>query len=518
MDHRLKWWFLLFFPLTFLCAASTSELRSFHWASRIYRQISELYQNHPHWRFTPITIAEYLEALYQNSLTPADQGVGKQEQKFARSMLTSSEYYGGNHLRLVVIETQDDTEVGVLATFATMERAWVFLDSPPSAMQGFEHFKVLHEVVHTDTAGMILGYLTKGNLTHFLLTLPLMVLMVKWELTSFIGVTLYWLVFLSITKFTFKWFRQRMRFLEEVYADDFALGRCPRHWFDGFSERDIMDFANAVCGTWLPAGTQQHGSTIYDAPLTEQQVKWRRIELINRLNRMLKRDEYLAEGTIRMLPLKLIEYLNLSQHIVLAVIVFILGFQYANLTAPRLIVLAMLMILTTIAGLVVSKTSHALAAYWDANLNAKPISERTAAEQESLTMFNRGLKWREQFDDRWYRMRDRGLDNDRLAVGTTGRLFMPKEVNLYFDFESPTSFIYHDKSIDYDISHLEYDAGSHSLVVVMNNQVRLDLGVKVRSRIRPLFLKNDAVQIIRTENGEVIEGITVPLSKDGSKH
>lgn len=508
------WRLLVLVPLSLICTMSIGALRSFHQTGRVYEQISDLYGNHPHWRFTRITTADYLEALYQNSLTPTNESGAAREQEFAKSVLTSSEYYGGDHLRFVVIETEEKAAVGVLATFATLNRAWVFLDGNPRAMQGFEHFKVLHEVGHTSPAGIVIGYAMRGNLTQLLLMLPVIAFMLKWETTTLLLLTLYLLVVLSMTKYTFRWIGRHMRYIEEMYADDFALERCPRHWFESFSGQDVKDFAHAICGNWPPGGRQEHASLVYDAPMTEDQVKWRRIVLVNKLNLMLKGDEYVAEERVPVLSANLIQLLTLCQNTLLAALALALGLQHAELTTARFVALVVMMMLITIAGLVVVQLGQLLATHWDANLNAKPLFERSPTEQKFLASLDKGTRWREQFDAWRLRMQDEGLDNDVPAAGTTGRLFMPKEVDLRVNERTSESYIFHGKVIDYDISHLEYVSDGHSIVVVMNDRTRLDLGVKLRAEIRPHFLKADQVLIIRTENRKSVGGVTVPLLKD----
>jgi hypothetical protein len=97
------------------------------------------------------------------------------------------------------------------------------------------------------------------------------------------------------------------------------------------------------------------------------------------------------------------------------------------------------------------------------------------------------------------------------AKGTTGRLFMPKEVDLYVDKQTKETYIFHGKEIDYDISHLVYVPEDHSLIVVMNDKSRLDLGVKLGWLLRPHFIKAPHIIIARTEDGKTVDGTMIPL-------
>lgn len=97
------------------------------------------------------------------------------------------------------------------------------------------------------------------------------------------------------------------------------------------------------------------------------------------------------------------------------------------------------------------------------------------------------------------------------AKGTTGRVFMPKEVDLYIDKQAKEAYIFHGKEIDYDISHLVYIPEDHSLVVVMKDRTRLDLGVKLQWLLRPHFIKTPHVLIVRTQDGKTVDGRVIPL-------
>jgi len=97
------------------------------------------------------------------------------------------------------------------------------------------------------------------------------------------------------------------------------------------------------------------------------------------------------------------------------------------------------------------------------------------------------------------------------ARGTTGRVFMPNEVDLFANKKTKETYIFHGKVIDYNISHLVYVPEDHSVIVVMNDGTRLDLGVKLQWLVRPYFLKAREVFIVRTEDKKSVDGTVVPL-------
>lgn len=108
------------------------------------------------------------------------------------------------------------------------------------------------------------------------------------------------------------------------------------------------------------------------------------------------------------------------------------------------------------------------------------------------------------------------------APGASGKpgaaLFTPDELDLYVNKITLEAYIFHSKEIDYaTIDRLEYNAGDHSVDVVMTDSTRLDLGVRIQWLIRPYFTKTDEVTIVRTRDGVSIDGKVVPLLHKGGK-
>lgn len=357
----LDWRLLVLLPLAYVSSVSIYVIRSFRQTGRVYDQIKDLYAKHPRWRFTPITTDEYLEALHQKMLVPGTEPDEETQHFFAKLMLPVAEYYRGEYLRFIVIETDENSGVGVLATFATFDRAWIFLDGSPRNMGELEHFKVLHEVGHTDPSAVTIGYVTRGNFIPLLWSLPAFALMLRWETTTAAILVVYLLILLSLSKFTLKRFGRHMRFIEEVFADYFALRRCPIRWFQNFSAQDIEDFASVICGNSSPGEGRARAASIYDAPLTEEQVRWRRIFLINQINRLQKGKSYVAEEDVPTRPIRLIHRLIFCQYAALTVLSLSLGLQHAELTTARFVALVVVMVILTLAGETISRVGQVLA-------------------------------------------------------------------------------------------------------------------------------------------------------------
>lgn len=90
-------------------------------------------------------------------------------------------------------------------------------------------------------------------------------------------------------------------------------------------------------------------------------------------------------------------------------------------------------------------------------------------------------------------------------------LFQPEEMDIYCNKISLETFIFHGKPVEQDIERLEYDPGDHSVTVVKKDGTLMDLGVKIQWLVRPYFTKAKEIGIIRTKDGESIDGFYVPL-------
>ena len=100
---------------------------------------------------------------------------------------------------------------------------------------------------------------------------------------------------------------------------------------------------------------------------------------------------------------------------------------------------------------------------------------------------------------------------DAHVKGTSGRLFLPEELDIYCNKKTKETFIFHGKEIDKGIRRLVYYPDGHYVVCEMDDGRRLDLGVKIQWLIEPHFRKADVIQIVRTKDGTAIDGFSVPL-------
>ncbi len=97
-------------------------------------------------------------------------------------------------------------------------------------------------------------------------------------------------------------------------------------------------------------------------------------------------------------------------------------------------------------------------------------------------------------------------------------LFLPDEMDIYCNKMTKESFIFHGKTIDYDtLERMEYDANDYSVDVFLKDGSVLDLGVKIQWLIRPYFTKAEEIQIVRTKDGEAVDGTFIPITHKDKK-
>ena len=91
-------------------------------------------------------------------------------------------------------------------------------------------------------------------------------------------------------------------------------------------------------------------------------------------------------------------------------------------------------------------------------------------------------------------------------------LFKPEELDIYVNKVTLEAFIFHGKEVDYDsLERLEYSPGDYTVDVVKKDGTRIDLGVKIQWLVRPYFSKAEEISIVRTKDGESIDGKVIPV-------
>lgn len=97
------------------------------------------------------------------------------------------------------------------------------------------------------------------------------------------------------------------------------------------------------------------------------------------------------------------------------------------------------------------------------------------------------------------------------APSDTG-LFLPDELDIYANKLTYETFIFHSKKIDYgSMSYLEYHPDSFQVSIHYKDGRVQDLGVKIQWLVRPYLSKAREISIVRTRDGDAIDGAVIPL-------
>ena len=97
-------------------------------------------------------------------------------------------------------------------------------------------------------------------------------------------------------------------------------------------------------------------------------------------------------------------------------------------------------------------------------------------------------------------------------------LFKPAEFDIYVNKVTYEAFVFHGKAINAAaIDYAEYDGHAFSLTVVYKDGRRLDIGTKIEWVVRAYLSHADEIHFTRTKDGEVVDGVVVPLVHAGDE-
>ncbi|HBR68537.1 MAG TPA: hypothetical protein DEA55_04080 [Rhodospirillaceae bacterium] len=95
--------------------------------------------------------------------------------------------------------------------------------------------------------------------------------------------------------------------------------------------------------------------------------------------------------------------------------------------------------------------------------------------------------------------------------------FSPDDFDIYVNKITGETYIFHGPDLPHPVERLEYDPESYRVTVVTKDGKNLDLGVKIQWLVRPYFSRARQVFIVKTKNGESVDGIEVPMTVKGEK-
>lgn len=502
----LNWRLIIILPLGFLIGFLLPSLSVVFLAVKNYGEIQEFLVKFNHCEFTRVSVEDFVRVVKDGDAVPEDEN----RSALYRSKLSDTEFFLGNHIRFIVVDEgdSDGPSLGTAVAYYLAEGSWIFLKEPPEDMTDIQKFIVLHEIGHTETLANIIGDYKGANI-YIMLSLPLAAALTGWTLTAGI---IYAVIFLVlIWRYLHgRYVEKFLRFHDEVYADFFAFARAKKEWFGGFTAEKIADvYCNSM------QSNKADGLVKTDKPMTVEQAAARRKIFINNIERLRKGEPISNDDLLGVYPFDKIKAIDSVHAVLLGTLFVMLGFQTADLTTVRLlifIVLAVFLIILLVSAIGIPAI---YARNIDYEFGYKKKEEFSEGERKQLDNF---YKYGNKFSEVKEKMASKAKifrnDEDQEYIpadGTTDRLFLSGELYIEVEFKPLKTCIYHVKKIDYDISHLFYVPESHSVVVVKKDNSRLDLGCKLEDNVRPYFLKSTKVTIIRTEDGEEVESLTVPF-------
>ncbi len=92
------------------------------------------------------------------------------------------------------------------------------------------------------------------------------------------------------------------------------------------------------------------------------------------------------------------------------------------------------------------------------------------------------------------------------------RLFnSPDDFDIVCNREGGTNYIFHGCELNCSIDHMEYDEENQRITVFTTDGQKMDLGAKIQWLVRPYIAKEQYLYIIRTKDGQAIDGVEVHL-------
>jgi len=98
-----------------------------------------------------------------------------------------------------------------------------------------------------------------------------------------------------------------------------------------------------------------------------------------------------------------------------------------------------------------------------------------------------------------------------------GAFLKPEDFDLYVNKITGETYIFHGPDLPHEVERLEYDPEECRVAVITKDGRTMDLGVKIQWLIRPYFSRAETVYIVKTKDGEAVDGIEVPMSVKGAK-
>lgn len=97
------------------------------------------------------------------------------------------------------------------------------------------------------------------------------------------------------------------------------------------------------------------------------------------------------------------------------------------------------------------------------------------------------------------------------SLKKTKALFKPEDFDIFCDKHTGMTYIFHGPELGCTIDFMEYNPDNQRVTVFTKDGQKLDLGVRIQWLIRPYFAKAQMLYIIRTKDGQPLDGVEIPL-------
>ncbi|MCB1783139.1 MAG: hypothetical protein KDI13_04025 [Alphaproteobacteria bacterium] len=93
----------------------------------------------------------------------------------------------------------------------------------------------------------------------------------------------------------------------------------------------------------------------------------------------------------------------------------------------------------------------------------------------------------------------------------------PSDFDIFCDREIGQVYIFHGPELNCTIDYMEYNPETQRVTIYATDGQKLDLGARIQWLVRPYFAKAQDIMIIRTKDGETIDGVEVPMIIKGQE-
>lgn len=97
------------------------------------------------------------------------------------------------------------------------------------------------------------------------------------------------------------------------------------------------------------------------------------------------------------------------------------------------------------------------------------------------------------------------------SMKRTKSLFKPEDFDIFCDKETGLTYIFHAPELGCTIDFMEYNPETQRVTVFTKDGQKMDLGVRIQWLIRPYFAKAQDIFVIRTKDGQALDGVEVEL-------